>query len=540
MVLTRRQLDDVALLRAGELHDVPFAVLLQALSLSERTATVELERRQLRKTIVLEAGVPVDCRSNLVHETLGRFLVSTGKLREDDCAATLRESATRGVQFGQVLIERELVSAVELFRLLQQNLAKKLLDLFTWREGTFRISAERPDVVSPLKVKVPQLLVMGITRFAPPEEVNVAVAPLVGKPLALHPAPPFALEEIRLSSRQDQVVDALGERLRLDELATRTGMAWEDLGRLLYALSLLGVVAPADEVPEGAPPPRRHAPAPTAPQPLDAPQAVAPTAVTGAPAAEAAAAAEPPVVAAAPAPSRAAIEKLANDVMHAYLSHRGKDAYELLGLAEGAPLSEVQESYLAFAERFLPARFDTAELRGVADKARDLFLAGARAYGTLADPEQRTNLLDRRRVLRERTSALPPPDYAIKTDLLDPDVQFQKGVALAEAGQYLDAITQLEFATDCDPGNGLYRAELAWCRHLQFGGMVTREVMAALEEAMRVDPACGLAAYYAGLLLAGLGREADAEGNLRRAMKLMKGDRRPIEALKKLHGIKKA
>jgi tetratricopeptide (TPR) repeat protein len=225
--------------------------------------------------------------------------------------------------------------------------------------------------------------------------------------------------------------------------------------------------------------------------------------------------------------------------MQAFLSHRGKDAYDLLGLAEDATLPAVQEAYLAFAERYAPRHFDSAELRGVADKARDLFLAGARAYGALADPEQRASLLDRRRALREERSAIPPPDYTIKTDLLDPDVQFKRGLALAEAGQFLDAITQLEFASDCDPGNGRYRAELAWCRHRQFGGMVTREVMAELEEAMRVDPACGLAAYYAGLLQAGLGRAAEAEVNLRKAMKLLKGDRRPIEALKKLHGIKK-
>ena len=46
--------------------------------------------------------------------------------------------------FGEILLEHGLVSAVDLFRILQQNLAKKLLDLFTWNEGEFRWLDEAP------------------------------------------------------------------------------------------------------------------------------------------------------------------------------------------------------------------------------------------------------------------------------------------------------------------------------------------------------------------------------------------------------------
>ena len=58
---------------------------------------------------------------------------------------------------------------------------------------------------------------------------------------------------------------------------------------------------------------------------------------------------------------------------------------------------------------------------------------------------------------REDAKRRPPPDFTIKTDLLDPEVQFKKGVALLESGQCREAITQLQFASDCDPSNGVYR-----------------------------------------------------------------------------------
>jgi hypothetical protein len=117
---------------------VPFAVLLHALAVFEKTATVDFER-----------------------------------LREDEMNLCLRESVTRGVQFGQMLLEKELVSAVDLFRLLQQNLAKRLLDLFTWRDGTFKVAADRPHVQSPLKVKVPH---RGHLAVGPHEDGRLAAA----------------------------------------------------------------------------------------------------------------------------------------------------------------------------------------------------------------------------------------------------------------------------------------------------------------------------------------------------------------------------
>ena len=44
----------------------------------------------------------------------------------------------------------------------------------------------------------------------------------------------------------------------------------------------------------------------------------------------------------------------------------------------------------------------------------------------------------------------------IQTDLLDSEVQYQKGMELKDAGQLDKAIHYLEFASFCDPQNGVY------------------------------------------------------------------------------------
>ncbi|HEX2222845.1 MAG TPA: DUF4388 domain-containing protein [Thermoanaerobaculia bacterium] len=531
MIPTPEQLDELARRREGSLQETPFSVLLFAHAVQRRTLVLELKRRQLWKKIVLEDGVPVDCRSNLAHETLGRYMVAEGKLSEEDFNAALSRSAAHGMQMGEVLLEQGLVSAVDLFKILQANLGKKLLDLFTWQEGEYRTLPDFPEGDSALKVKVPQLIVTGITKLAPQEEVDMSVGPLVGKKLVLHPSPFYSLDDIRLSASQNRLVEAIRPGRRMGELAEATGLPFDEITRLLYALCVLGVVVPSESVPTGAIPipAAVRAGAPAMPPPTAGAQGTSGTAGTsgtgtaGAPA--------------VPAMSQAELDRRRNEIMQAYLSYRRQDSFDLLGLPEEAPVSAVEEKFLDFSQRFAPWSLGHPDLQNMAERARDLFLAGARAFGELSDTEQRNTLIFRRKTLREERARRPAAEsFAIKTDLLDSELQFKKGLALMQAGKPREAEMLLEFAADCDPTNSLYAAELAHCRVLNSPGsaITARRALKDLEETLRRDPNCGLAALYAGEIAGEIGEREVAENHLRRAIKLMSPDRRPIEALKAL------
>jgi hypothetical protein len=588
VIATPQQLEEISLRRAGKLPETPFSALLLAQAVHRRTAVFEVSRKQVAKKIVFEHGVPIECRSNLVHETLGRYMVSMGKLPEADLLPYLNQSASRGLPLGEILLEHEVVGAEELFKLLQQNLAKKLLDIFTWRDGEFRLLSDARESDSPLHIRVPQLIVTGITRYAPAAEVEAGVVPLVGKKLALHPRPRFSLDEIRLTPIQTQVAMALRSGWRIDELALGTAMPFDELNRLLYALAVLGVVVTADSLPNRAtgpmpvlvPPPAAPAAAPAPPSAPTArtapaiPAAATSPAVASAPRVPSAPAAAPapaadlsvpsaPDPAAAPKPSKHApvtqpIHAVAplhpasdageepnlsaerrNQIVQAYLSYRRQDSFDLLGLSEDATLAAVENAYLDFSRRFAPWTFTGPQAESIEEKARALFLAGARAFVELVDNEQRHTLLQRRRTLRaERRGRGKSGAFGIKTDLLDSEAQFKKGQSLMEVGRYREAILQLEFAADCDPQNGPYAAELAYCRFLQ-SPTASVQALAELQETLRRDADCGIALFYSGEIHRHLGHKAEAEAFLRRAIKTMSPDRRPIQALKALSTEKK-
>ena len=153
--------------RSGSLADLPFGQLLCTLATERRTLCVEIHRRHIRKTIVLEDGSPVDCRSNLVHETLGRFLVSCGQISEFQCQESLARAAERGERMGKVLIELGLIDESELQTALQAILGRKLLECFTWQDGEFRVISELPEAKLEViaEINVAQLLFTGITAL---------------------------------------------------------------------------------------------------------------------------------------------------------------------------------------------------------------------------------------------------------------------------------------------------------------------------------------------------------------------------------------
>lgn len=512
MIVDDDAIDRIARQREGDLEEVPFAVLLFALARAERSVTLAITRKPLIKQIVIESGVPVECRSNLAHETLSRFMQSDGLLDQATANECFAESCSQNVRFGDVLINRGLITAEELRKTLQRNLAKKLLDGFAWLQGSYRLSDVPTDLDSTLKVNVPQLIIFGVTRFATQHQIDSSVGPLIGKPLTLHPSPVFSLDDKTMSARQRSVIDRLAVRPhRIDELASATALAFEELTRLLYALALLGTVIPVNAMPVEEPPPPE---VPTAPPPR---------------------AATIPGAADVTQPEPTVTQARRDELMELALNFRRKDPFELLRIDPDDFGRQTHEKYLFFAERYAPWHYPQ-DLR---EDARLIFLAGARAYGTITDPDRRQALVDRRRTPDRVPASSAAESFRIETDLLDPEVQFRKGRALIAEGNYRDALEQLGHASDLDPQNGRYRAELAYCRYLYNPQAGAAAALEELNKALRIEPGCGLVHYYRGEILRILGRLDEAEKSLKQSIRPMAPDRRPIEALRALQKEKR-
>jgi hypothetical protein len=531
---TREQLDAILRARAGTLEETPYPILLLALALREKSAVLELRRKHMEKNVVFDGGSPVECRSNIATETLGRFLVAAGKLSEQDCLAALNQAASQGVPLGEILTARKLLAPTELYRTLQHNLGRKLLEPFSWKDGSWEISYDVPPALSVLRVKVPQLLVTGIMKVETQESAEEAVAFAKLKYLGIAPDPLFDLEELRLTADQQKVVEAARRGTMLDEIRLATKIDAEEIDRIVYALLLLGVVMATDKPVRAAPraeppkPNRATAPAPPAaaspsppaapPLPAAAPPAIATSLFLDVP---------PPV---APPKKRGVPPATAEEVMNAYLRYRRRDAFDQLGAAETDGLVPITKVFLHMADKFLPSRFDPNAPDTIRDKAEEVFLAAVKAFAELADPDRREALIKKRVKSREIAAASAQLGTAA---IIDPEVLCKTGQKLVAAGKLRDALSNFEIAAESDAQNGTYAAEAAWCRY-QLRISPPSSALKMVKNALRVDPNSAAANLYYGKLHAEIGNRMEAEAYLNRAAVLMPGDPRAADALKAL------
>ena len=162
---------DVLKVQEGSLSETPLPLLLHAVLLEERSCTLEVKLRGLEKRILIEDGSPVDCRTNLLHETLGKYLVEKGKLSEQQYQETLVESINSGDKMSELLVKKGLVAPFDLFKQLQANLAHKILDCFRWGEARYRILGDVDTAESPVRMNTVQLILTGSGKFLPFESV---------------------------------------------------------------------------------------------------------------------------------------------------------------------------------------------------------------------------------------------------------------------------------------------------------------------------------------------------------------------------------
>jgi hypothetical protein len=355
----------------------------------------------------------------------------------------------------------------------------------------------------------------------PDEEIEKALAPLGAKKLCVNPSPPYPREDIRLTGEHQLILEVLSDAKWLDEVIEDTKKPREKVLRMLYALVVVGLIIPEEWLVA-----ETLVATPDMDFMLPMPEPVQESVAT-VPLASDATAVHP--------------GELRNKVMDLYLKYRKLDAFELLGLADDASMGDIEQKYVEFSERYAPWRFTQPELADLADKARELFIAGGRALGELNDPESRNSLIARRQNrLVTRTMEFTRDQFHITTDLLDSETQFKKGKELMDAKKYPEAVKQLQFAHDCDPQNPIYRAELAYCRYLHQPETQAERALQELNEALRIDPQCGLAAYYAGVIHSDRANFLEAEAYLQNSIKMLgPDDRRPIQALKALEGLKK-
>jgi len=459
---------DVRLPRSGSLRENPFEWLLFRSFCEERTLALVLRKRQIRKTLWIERGAPVECLSNLRHETFGQFLLGRGRITNAEFKDCLSEAACRELRFGEVAVERGLLTPEELGEAVRQNLAYKLLECFTWDEGEFRFEPWIPETTDAAAVRTPRVVFTGITKFVPSERVAAALGPLLERPLVLVDQDRVALGDLRTSPRQEALLRRLRRPTDAHELFQAEAESRDELARTLYACSLMGLVRPAEA--EAARPGDASCLEPAAPEvdvDLDVPDLEAGSDARTPWALRAEIEAEHRALAEAEAPARA------------------------LGFAEDGAPAELRARYVELCRRYAPERFESPELAPVADRAAELLHATTCVW----------EWLRRREPAPERAPApKAAPDAATGSgapeELAPADDYRRQALERMLGGNFGAAAGLWALALRSDPGDRASRVQLAYARFRE-SPECAAESLATLEEVLATAPRDALAHLFA-------------------------------------------
>ncbi|HEX8705289.1 MAG TPA: DUF4388 domain-containing protein [Myxococcaceae bacterium] len=488
--------------REGTLAEVPLPLLLHALYAEERTCTLELKARQREKRITFEEGSPVACVSNLLHETLGKFLVEKGKLSEADYQKALSESIQTRQEMGGLLVQKGLISPFDLYKQLQANLGLSLLDCFRWTEARYKLIADVEAPATSVRTNTAQLILTGVANVMPFDTVATHFTFTDEQRFAQVPGG----EGPKLSAKDARLLQALRTRPTFSELTQRTGFDTETALRRLYALCIVGVADFAEAVDS------RPAPAPVQVVVAE-PEPAAPVAPSGTPFSD-------------------DDEAARNGLVSAFMSHRSQDPFALLGVPEDVQPLALRKAFLGMADKYNPLRFNTADLK---EKAEVLLAAYARAFGVLMEPDLATLWRKRRAAAREKergATGRPSTEeqFRIKTELLDGRTQFEQGKKRLEGRNFAGAFEYFEYACDIEP-RPLHLAYRAWARYLMKPESHGKLAMQELGEVLRQDANLEEGWFFLGEVCRGESQWAQAEDAYRKAFKLNPKNRRYVDLI---------
>jgi len=417
----------------GDLSETPLPTLLSEIDGMGITGRLSFDRGKINKQVFFKNGRPILVTSNILQEVLGRFLVRTGKITEEQYKSTLTKAKGFGKLHGQIMIQENILTPEELNEGLQAQSRFRLFSLFKWNDGEYKFFKEsfyeERDEYTDLTIS--DIILTGIRQSYSLDRLISLLEPL--RHLYLFPG--FGDRQIDADGSFDEqqlwLLGLCNGTHTVGDLLELSPFDFIETHRILYAAITLNLVtmkkASASEAP------RKEA--------------------SSAPRAEGM-----PLEKEAPPQERADgdYKELHTKLMTIYHQMRTKNYFEILQVQKEATDSDIKKSYIKLAKKFHPDSFSPEEIAVVEKTVNKIFDLVSQAYRVLNDEKQR----------KEYINSLIAPEEVTDSkethDIMTAELQFQKGMVFLKKRDYKNAYESFAWSVKLMPDEGEYLAYLGW------------------------------------------------------------------------------
>lgn len=151
---------------SGNLRTMALPDILQWIAGGRKTGTLHLEKRSIKKRIIVRDGLIFSSWSNDLRESLGQFLIRERLITEEQLFKALGAQEEQGRLIGSILVSEGVLTEQDLLRALKLKIEETIYDLFLWPEGQFEFrEGEFPhDVLIHFETPATPVILEGIRR----------------------------------------------------------------------------------------------------------------------------------------------------------------------------------------------------------------------------------------------------------------------------------------------------------------------------------------------------------------------------------------
>jgi hypothetical protein len=151
----------------GNLRTMQLEELLQWLSQSKKSGTLEIINGKVEKKIFFKDGLILSSASNRREEYLGHFLVSHGLITDSQLQKAVELQETTRMLLGMILVNNGALAEQDLAKMLRLKAEESIYDIFSWTEGDFRFLDDiLPDsAMVPMRMDVTGIVMEGVQRL---------------------------------------------------------------------------------------------------------------------------------------------------------------------------------------------------------------------------------------------------------------------------------------------------------------------------------------------------------------------------------------
>jgi curved DNA-binding protein CbpA len=521
----------------GNLADEPLPTLLHQLFAQKATGVLHILSRAGRHDVFLRAGYPVAVTLPGSVELLGKVLLEMGIIDEATYKETLAQPPPEGQRYGDMLLEKRLVTEEQIRLALKAQVRRKLHRLFFLNDGTFELDVREHDQgvqrQESLRIHPARAIYHGVrsawnderlqsalflledraikcilsaedvARYGVgPDDGRVAellrkgywtIADLIGAS-ALPPQPVHALV-YALYITDGLEVRAAAEVPRLRKRNDPSLPPIATPGSVRAVREVSGAYEIPRQVPRPPSQPHSHVgPLQARPDPASANKP--PAQPNDQSSSQRTSVATPPSGVTGLDQGPPDVEHVRKQLLAKAQMVETQSLFEVLEIAVTASRDEVKQAYFVAAKRYHPDRLVSMGLEALRPDVEKIFRRVSEAYGTLYDDARREEY--RATLSRPVTDDMEAHAKAMK--MLEAEMAFRRGEILLRKNDFLGAIRELEQSVAMNPQEGEHLAYLTWAR-VCAGQTTHADAKRLLNEAVRLSPKCARAYYYLGACL---------------------------------------